>query len=121
VSSMRRGLAAGAAVLMTAGLLAGCGSSGTPTVTTLAPSVVVPALPSPSAAAASEGSSVAPSTAPTATPVSSTASELSSLASQYSAIAAKGDVAVVQCNKERVAAEGGTLAKAKAVAADCLA
>jgi hypothetical protein len=102
VSSMRSGLAAGAAVLMTAGLL-------------------VPALPSPSAAAASEGSSVAASTAPTATPVPSTASEPSSLASQYSAIAAKGDLAVVQCNKERVAAEGGTLAKAKAVAADCLA
>ena len=48
-------------------------------------------------------------------------SELAPIAAAYSAIAARGDAAVVQCNRERVAAQGGTLAKAKTVAADCLA
>ena len=137
MGSMRRALALGVAIF----LVAGCGSSSGPTVTTLGPqlaatpqstpsagsvspqpTVVATLVPTPSASAASPRPVVAATHVPTPppAPVASPSPDLALLASRYAEIAAGGEAAVVQCNKERIAAVGGNLAKAKAVAQDCL-
>lgn len=86
-------------------VLGGCGGSATPSASSSTgqqPSgVTSPGL--------------TPSSAPTASP----SPGLASLASQYSAAADKGNVAIVQCNKDKSAASGD-LAKGKAAAQECL-
>ena len=87
-------------------ILGGCGNSAAtptaPAATTQQPAPVATA-----ALAASPSPAASPSTG------------LSTLASAYSELAAKGNAAIVQCDKDRTAA-AGNLTKAKAVAQECL-
>jgi hypothetical protein len=57
-----------------------------------------------------------PSSAPTASPTAN----LAALASQYTSIASQGNDALVQCNKDKTAAVGGSLTKLQAAAQECL-
>jgi hypothetical protein len=72
------------------------------------------------ASASSQTSSVSATPTPTATPTPNPSAVLAALATQYGAISDKGNAALVQCNKDKAAANGD-LAKGKLAAKDCLA
>jgi len=77
--------------------------------------------PTASAATTQQPSVVAtPAPTPSPSPTASQSSDLARLASQYSEISDEGNVAIVQCNKDKAAAVGGSLAKSKAAAQECL-
>ena len=70
------------------------------------------------ASASSQTSSV--SATPTLTPTPNPSAVLAALATQYGTISDKGNAALVQCNKDKAAANGD-LTKGKLAAKDCLA
>jgi hypothetical protein len=73
----------------------------------------------PTASTGQPASNQAPTLAASSAPTASATVDVAALPSRYSDIAAKGNAAIVQCNKDKTAASGD-LTKSKVAAQECL-